>query len=74
MTTYTIYKDMKPILTHKHWILMAIIAVVGGIAAAVVATVFHAPIWCLVLVCCTLVGIIAVREHALVLRHESSGK
>jgi len=65
---------MKPILSHKHWILMAIIGLVGGIAALVAATVFHAPIWCLVLVCCTLVGIIAVREHALVLRHESRRK
>jgi len=63
---------MKPILSHKHWILMTIIALVGGIAAGVVAIVFQAPIWCLVLACCTLVGVIAVREHALVLRHENS--
>jgi len=53
---------------------MAVVALVGGIASLVAATVFQAPIWCLVLVCCTLVGIISVREHALVLRHEQRGE
>lgn len=61
---------MNRIFSVGHWLTTLAILLVGGVFTWFAAN-NGSMVWTIVLSACTLVGIVAVREQALVLRHEN---